>query len=316
MTGRLGAWAAIAVAALALTSGCGLDRLLGSDPHEQEAPAPLPERRGHHRKHPRASADRAPDAGSEAPRPPPADVASIHLALGTPTRADAAEEQLIIRPQYALAYNRARLGASWVSWQHDAAYLGGEHRHQGRFLADESLPAGWYRVQHEDYSGSGYDRGHMVRSEERSRSRADNDATFLLTNVLPQRHDLNAGPWLRLEEYCHTLAQREQRELYLTAGPIYGAEPPKIGHGISVPEAFYKIVVVLARGQGAEDVRETTRVIAVIMPNAEGILGSPWGKYRTHVAEIERRTGYRFLGRVPEDVRRALSSRVDEGPTG
>ena len=71
---------------------------------------------------------------------------------------------------------------------------------------DDMLPAGWYRVQDHDYAGSGYDRGHMVRSEERTRSPEDNKTTFYLTNVLPQTHELNAGPWLRLEDYCQDLA--------------------------------------------------------------------------------------------------------------
>lgn len=331
---RLDAWKAITAIAAVLTlgtlgAGCDLDRLLGTDDHETgtgpdtvpDTTVIRPDRHGHHRKLPRQDANRQPGQ-SEPPRQAPVGVASVHLALGMPTAtataasAEVSGDYLIVRPQYALAYNRERLGASWVSWQHDASYLGGEHRHQGRFIADESLPAGWYRVQHEDYVGSGYDRGHLVRSEERSRSRADNDATFLLTNVLPQRHDLNAGPWLRLEDYCRTLAQRERRELYLMAGPIYGPQPPTIGHGIRVPEAFYKIVVVLEAGQAADDVREGTRTIAVIMPNAEGILANPWGMYRTSVAEIESRTGYRFLDRVPEGVRPALESLVDSGPTG
>ena len=329
---RLGAWTALAAALLGLGTGCDLDRLLGTkgDPDRDNRPTRSASRS--HRHHPsrsdRGAAPRheappheAPPSTPNAPNAPNAPAApdgapSVHLAMGTPARAASPDDTLIVRPQYALSYNRARLGPSWVSWQLDASYLGGEHRHQGRFLSDESLPAGWYHVQHEDFTDSGYDRGHMVRSEERSRSRSDNDATFLLTNVLPQRHDLNAGPWLRLEDYCRTLAQRQQRELYLLAGPIYGAQPPTIGHGIAVPDAFYKIVVVLDQGQGVADVREATRVIAVIMPNLEHILDRPWAPYRTSVAEIEKRTGYTFLDRVPEALRHTLEGRVDSGPTG
>ncbi len=160
-----------------------------------------------------------------------------------------------MRPEYALSYNRRRNAANWVSWDLNASYLGSVRRHKGKFLPDEALPVGWYRVRHEDYGGSDFDRGHIVPSEDRTRTPEENLATFRLTNVLPQRHELNVGTWLRLEEYCHALAAKEGRELYLMAGGIFPAHPETIGRGVSVPSAFFKIAVVMAPGQGAADVR-------------------------------------------------------------
>jgi endonuclease G len=267
----------------------------------------------------RPGPSRAPEANSAAPAPPPiasgqGTSGSVHLALGVPRGVDPAEEHLMIKPQYALSYNPKRNVANWVSWNLDASYFGPAPRHKGRFLVDTSLPAGVYRVEDRDYTGSGFDRGHLVRSEERTRTPEDNTATFLLTNVIPQRHDLNAGPWLRLEDYCQALAQKEDKELYVTAGGIFSARPETIGHGVAVPELCFKIVVVLDRGQGAADVNEKTRVIAVIMPNTTGILAEPWGQYRISVRDVEKRTGYGFLTAVPEPIRRALGTRVDTGP--
>ncbi len=96
---------------------------------------------------------------------------SVHLALGAPKRAASDDDYLMIKPQYALSYNRQRNVANWVSWNLDASYFGPAPRHKGKFLSDTSLPAGDYRVQDRDYAGSGFDRGHMVRSEERTRTR-------------------------------------------------------------------------------------------------------------------------------------------------
>ncbi len=266
----------------------------------------------------RTQSRRRPPAPAPEPGSPPSPDAqspsgSVHLALGVPRAATPDDDYLMIKPQYALSYNRQRNVANWVSWNLDASYFGPTPRHKGKFLADSSLPSGVYQVQDRDYAGSGFDRGHMVRSEERTRTAEDNLATFYLPNVLPQRHDLNAGPWLRLEDYLQALSQKEGKELYVTAGGIFGARPETIGHGVAVPEACFKIVVVLERGQGAADVTASTRVIAVIMPNVTGILDQPWGQYRTTVSEVERRTGYTFFPRVPEPVRRALVSRVDTG---
>ena len=267
----------------------------------------------------RPATSRAQDTGV-APAPPPiapmgqGASGSVHLALGAPRGVAPGEEYLIIKPQYALSYNPKRNVANWVSWNLDASYFGPAPRHKGKFLVDTSLPAGFYRVEDRDYTGSGFDRGHMVRSEERTATPEDNTATFFLTNVLPQRHDLNAGPWLRLEDYCQALSQKEDKELYVTAGGIFSARPETIGHGVAVPELCFKIVVVLDRGQGLSDVNERTRVISVIMPNVTGILDQPWGQYRVSVGDVEKRTGYSFLTSVPEPIRRALGTRVDTGP--
>ena len=237
--------------------------------------------------------------------PPAQAAASIHVALGAPTRAGG-DELVLTRSQYVIGYSRVMNGPRWASWRLVASDFGGQARHKGHFITDGSLPAGWYQAQHSDYTGSGYDRGHLVRSEDRTASRADNDSTFLMTNVAPQRHDLNAGPWLRLEDHCRVLAQHDGRQLFITAGVIYGSAPARIGGGVAVPESWWKVVVVTAPGDGAAEVTPQTRVIAVVMPNVEGIGDRPWTGYRTTVAEVERRTGYTLLDNVEGSVRAVL----------
>ncbi|AUX21260.1 DNA/RNA non-specific endonuclease [Sorangium cellulosum] len=323
-------WGSRALVALVVTGlsaagvKCGLERglkELGLDGEGGPSrPSPSPGR-------PSSS---APPKGSAPPRPP---AAGAHLELGVPARADlragqgqaaASDDHLMIKPQYALSYNRSRNVANWVSWRLDAASFGATPRYRGKFLADGALPDGWYRVQHDDYTGSGFDRGHMVRSEERTRTAEDNKATFLLTNILPQRHDLNAGPWLRLEEECQELAQKKRRVLFLVAGGLFDereretrrALPATIGNGVAVPAAYFKIAVVLEPGQGAADIGPSTRVIAAVMPNETGILDEGWEQYRTTVDDIERRAGYDFLTAVPEATQRVIEARVDSEPAG
>jgi endonuclease G len=245
------------------------------------------------------------------PARPAASPHSPHLEMGTPADADPSDDELMLKPQYALSYNRRRNGPNWVSWRLDAGDLGAVIRRRGRFLADALLPAGFYRVQHDDYRDSGYERGHLVPSHDRTRTAEDNRATFLLTNVLPQRGDLNGGPWERLERRCHDLAAKDDRALYQVAGGVFPERPETIGGGVAVPEAFFKIAVVLRPGQGAADVQPSTRVIAVIMPNLTGVRRTPWATYRTTVRAIERRTGYDFLSRVPAVIQEVIETRED-----
>jgi len=241
----------------------------------------------------------------------------LHAPLGIPKDNDDSDDYLMEKPQYVLSYNNARGGPNWVAWNLNESWFGTVERRQGQFITDMSLPEGFQRITHEDYTGSGYDRGHMVRSEERTRTREDNDATFLMTNILPQTHDLNAGPWLSLETYCEVLAKKKNKELYLIAGGIYDKNPEYLkgkGNGrVAIPKSTWKIVVVLERGQGLESVTKETRVIAVNMPNEQGkeFKKSGWRKYLTTVDELERLTGYDFLSNVPPDIQAVIESKTD-----
>lgn len=290
----------------ALGAGCNVDFLLEDHPTPPASPGTTT---GGKAPGPTSTPTSAP-AQAKAP--------SVHLELGTPVDGEPADDHLMIKPQYALSYNKERNGANWVSWRLQDSDFGPAPRHKGKFLLDDTLPEGFYRVHHDDYTGSGYDRGHMVRSEERTRTPDENKTTFLMTNILPQTHDTNAGPWLRLEEYAQYLAQKQKRTLHVVAGGLFtkGRRPATIGKGVAVPDAFFKVIVVLDRDQGAADVGDSTRVIAVVIPNKEGILGDEWGSYRRPVDEIEKRSGYELLPAVHEPAQRVIEARVDDGPTG
>jgi endonuclease G len=229
-----------------------------------------------------------------------------HVELGKPTGDNGF---IIERKQYVLSYNRDRGGPNWVCWNLNATHYGYTPRSAG-FVPDTDLPSNYTRITTNDYRGSGYDRGHMVRSEDRTFNADENSMTFIMSNVLPQTHDLNAGPWLRLEDFSQQLAQKENKELYIVAGGIFDANPEMIKSRVAVPKSTWKIVVVLERGQGAADVTSSTEVIAVNMPNVTGIIHDDWRPYKTTVAEIERLTGYSFFSALPADVQRALKNKT------
>jgi endonuclease G len=79
------------------------------------------------------------------------------------------------------------------------------------FRPDDALPAAWYKVRPNDYTVRGYDRGHIAPSADRTRNEADNNATFLMSNMMPQVPELNRGVWGDLEEYCRELVQRRAK---------------------------------------------------------------------------------------------------------
>jgi endonuclease G len=260
---------------------------------------------------------RAP-AGTAAPAPATrtAPGGNRNLLLGNPSGAAHDPNQptnyLIERPQYVLSYNRDRGTANWVSWQLTPKDLG-EAKRSNIFVMDTTLPKGWYRVTTDDYTGSGYDRGHLCPSADRTASQKDNEATFVLTNILPQAPDNNRNTWENLESLSRDLVDKGH-VLYIIAGG--DGDNGTIAKGkIAVPRYTWKIIVVMPRGQS--DVRRITAdtpVIAVRVPNGLKDKLGDWDQYRVTVAAIEAATGYHFFSNLAPDIQEALKSRVDPVP--
>ena len=239
-----------------------------------------------------------------------------HLALGNPSQATAEVEQpnnyLIRKPQYALSYNNSKGIPNWVSWHLDQSWLGNVER-QDDFRPDDILPEGWTVVTPNDYTNSGYDRGHLIPAGDRTKTEIDNSATFYMTNVVPQKPGNNRGPWLDLENYCRELVE-QGKELYMIAGG-YGQQEAIAAGKISPPSHLWKVIVVLDQpGQGFPGITNNTRVIAVDMPNQQGIRTTDWQTFRVSVDSVESKTGYDFLAKVPAAVQQTLESGVDQTP--
>lgn len=243
----------------------------------------------------------------------PVTSSSEHLVMGNPTNATVDASQptnyLLEKPQYVMSYHRDRGISNWVSWHLDTSWLGSAPR-QNDFRNDASLPSGWYQVQSTDYSGSGYDRGHMCPSADRTRTIPDNSATFLMTNMIPQAPSNNQGAWADLENYCRDLV-RAGNELYIISGG-QGSIGTLAGGRVTIPNRTWKVIVVLPVGEGDDAGRVTTstRVIAVDMPNSNSI-STNWRDYRTSVDAVEALTGQDYLSRVPTSIQSVIEARVD-----
>lgn len=229
---------------------------------------------------------------------------SEHLTFGNPSNAgkENPDNWLIERSQYALSYSQRRNVLNWASWRVDDRWLGQTQR-QDNFRPDGGLPKGFYQATPGEYRRSGYDRGHMVPSGDRTDTPQDNSITFLMTNIFPQASGNNRGPWRELEEYGRGLVYEEGKALYIIGG-IYG-EKDKVGR-VTVPGRVWKVIVVL--DDIDDEITRDTEVIAVDMPNSDRI-ESDWQIYRTTVDRIEIATGYDLLSDVPERTQAAVESR-------
>jgi endonuclease G, mitochondrial len=233
----------------------------------------------------------------------------VHLALGVPVDADPSDDRLLDEHSFVVSYSPTKRVPNWVAWRLDRSYLG-RVRRRNDFRPDPALPSELYHVSERDYLHSGYDRGHMCPSADREDTPEDNSTTFVFTNMEPQLHELNAGPWEKFEKYERERAEQPGAVLYIVAGGVFSNPFPTIGQGVAVPAANFKIVVVLRDGQRASDVNEQTEVVSVLMPNEKGVAEHDWTEFLTSVDAIERATGYDFLNAVPEPVQRVIEART------
>lgn len=159
------------------------------------------------------------------------------------------------------------------------------------------------RIESEDYARSGYDRGHMAPNHAIAihYGRAAQEETFRLSNICPQKHALNAGPWKELEQRIAANYPARFGEVWVLAGPIFGEKPPRLKRRVAVPEAFYMIVVDENEGR--------LRAEAFIFPQ-DAAADADLGRYLTSIDEIERRTGLDFLGQMPAEAQNVLEGRV------
>ena len=258
-----------------------------------------------------------PPTGPTAPLPE-------HLTLGNPSGATMDEAQpsnyLLLKSQYALSYNHDQGKPNWVSWHLSSSWLGSAAR-QDDFRADPDLPTTWYHVQANSYTGTGFDRGHNCLSADRTAAVADNSATFLMTNMMPQAPRNNQQMWANLEDYCRKVVN-SGNEVYVICGSYGRGGTGSNGFlatldqgRVTVPARCWKVVVVLPVGNDdASRVSATTRVIAIDTPNDNSI-STTWGTYRTSVDAIEAATGLNLLSAVPGNMQQQIEARVDSGPT-
>ena len=147
--------------------------------------------------------------------------------------------------------------------------------------------------------GGGYDRGHMVPNAVIGTQYGTlaQMETFFMTNMCPQKADLNQGPWTRLEQWIPEAAQT-RKQVYVLCGPVFGDGPEHRSEwprgGIHIPEAFYLILVDTDR---EFQTRPVVNILAYRFPQntARDADFTDRQQFGACVNEIERQTRLNFF---------------------
>jgi endonuclease G len=241
---------------------------------------------------------------------------SLQMQLGNPSGAisdtNFPNNYLIQRTIEAISYNNSRGQPNWASWDLTSADANNAVVRQDSYSADTNLPPTFYQVGAGEYGGSGFDRGHLCPSADRTDSTNDNNLTFLMSNMMPQAADNNRVTWSDFEDYCRNLADAGN-EMLIMCGPsgFNGSHISSSTH-VSIPSNTWKIAVVVPLGPGTALSRITTttnRVIAIKVPNTNGV--SPnWSNYIVSAHSIELETGFSFFTALPGTIASAFRAKI------
>lgn len=127
-----------------------------------------------------------------------------------------------------------------VEWSVCAADLGAAKRKASwRFKNDIGHPLAV--ANHDDFTKSGYQRGHLCPAADRSSSLVGMKKTFSMSNVAPQWPSLNTGVWKATEIAIRNAVLLGDTISVLTIPVFLDRDTLRIGsHGIAVPHAFFK----------------------------------------------------------------------------
>lgn len=220
-------------------------------------------------------------------------------AYELPSTTAGPQGKVIRHTGFTLSFNMKHNNPNWVAWELERSETTGSLKRTDDFEPDTSLPKA-HQVTTNDYRRSGYDRGHQVPAADMKWSERAMAECFLMSNICPQTHGLNAGPWSKLEAACRRWANREGR-VYIACGPIYrGNRQSSIGRDIkiTVPDAFFKVVLCMTKGK--------EKAIGFIYENKDG--KQDMSRAAMSVDEVEKITGFDFFHNLPDELEDRLEA--------
>ncbi len=212
-------------------------------------------------------------------------------------------EEIVQHEGFTLSYNNKHLLPNWVAWVLTAERVKGTEKRADNFQPDSDIRRGPIATTY-DYRGSGYDRGHMCPAADCKHSRQAMNQCFLMSNMAPQTHTLNAGDWEELESLCRRWATAYD-SICIVCGPVLqkGVQYEKIGeNGVSVPRQFFKAVM---RWNGDD----AAQAIAFVFNNDE--TNRPLSGYAVSVDSVESLTGINLFSKLPKRVEQRTEASFD-----
>lgn len=220
-----------------------------------------------------------------------------HCLHGCP-QGSSAENQLILRPIYALSYNTRNKVADWAAYRVTSGSIGIASSLSRTALVDDFVEETLSAADFINAEEAGLTRAQFVPLVNFAGTPYWNEVNYM-SNAVARSRNLSQGAWYGLEWSIRNLVNREG-EVYVLTGPIFRETPVVASLETQtrhrVPDAFFKIIV-------SADNRATAFIFEQDLPVHVHHCDS-----RASIDEIERVTGLDFFPENPRLVSGSLDT--------
>ena len=212
-------------------------------------------------------------------------------------------------PTYSLEYSYKYKHSYWIAYRFDNTTGRNVGRNEA-YKPDPELPS-QYAAKHNDYTNSGYTRGHLCASSDRQYSKEANQQTFYMSNISPQSgngFNQSGSAWNTGEDKVQAWGYNISRStdtLYVVKGGTIGEGMIKgyIKNEIAIPKYFF--MAVLFRSG------DNYKAIGFYMPH-ENLKDDPDKKdpkkYLMSIDALEQETGIDFFHNLPDNIENTVEA--------
>ena len=217
---------------------------------------------------------------------------------------------------FSICYDLDKLVPHWVAYPVHKAYLGPQPR-TNRWSFDDYYYSSSGVAKYQPTNpvipeekqqnivsgayGTGDQRGHMLPSATRLADYNTNAQTFYATNMMPQNGDFNGGIWANLEGKVRGKSCSDT--LFVVTGTLFESGSYQFtarGRKITRPSHAYKLLLRTKSGSTGKHIANITSAdelicIGFLFENNYNGANTSISEAAVSVAEIERRTGFKFF---------------------
>lgn len=248
----------------------------------------------------------------------------LHLPFGMPEPIDGADnERALHQDEYIIWYDADLRIPLWTAYRLDWFDIDHDRKRTNCFRTDPRLDED-DAAQCNDYSSSGFERGHLAPSDSIGRTETAMVNTFILSNMTPQIGAFNRGVWKHLETRAREWAE-DLGPVWIISGSVLDQnddgrrdddDDARFTHddddsriGVAIPTHFYKIMV-------RQQPDGTYTSIAFLLEHSGEDVGDSGDEYDeflrantlVSIDHIESLTGIDFFDELPLNVENGFES--------
>ncbi len=213
---------------------------------------------------------------------------------------------------YALEWDNSKIANRYTCYQMFDNNWDGSASRKDNFIEDPDLPSAT-RSKQSDYSSSGFSRGHLCPSADRTLTQTQNDQTFYFSNMQPQYQNHNGGQWSTYEGKVRTWAAQFDTLYVVKAATIdnitlnnstqSGVFNFTCNDRLPVAKYFYMALM------GYKKSTNTYTAVGIWTYHYNNTSERKTAEHIT-IDELERRTGIDFFCNLPDDVEEEMESKA------